>query len=186
MSLDNYRDLSSGGSDVNAGFQFEFFCTNCDRKWKSPFQPYRRGQFSALLARFYFMFNGGAQASRVSTNLSDMGSRGAKEDALNEAQARAQTMYVECPHCHQGVCTDCFDERQGACPACLAKEQQQNQVRQAEAAAATCPNCHAPHAGGRFCGECGFDMASTHKSCPGCGAMALRGARFCTDCGHSF
>jgi predicted amidophosphoribosyltransferase len=40
--------------------------------------------------------------------------------------------------------------------------------------------------GGRFCAECGFDMASTHKSCPGCGTMCARAARFCPDCGHGF
>ncbi|MGH8796605.1 MAG: double zinc ribbon domain-containing protein, partial [Caldimonas sp.] len=49
-----------------------------------------------------------------------------------------------------------------------------------------CPNCQTPSQGGRFCHECGFDMASTHKSCPGCGATMARQARFCTDCGHGF
>ena len=49
-----------------------------------------------------------------------------------------------------------------------------------------CPNCQTPSQGGRFCHECGFDMASTHKSCPGCGSVMPRAARFCTDCGHGF
>ena len=49
-----------------------------------------------------------------------------------------------------------------------------------------CPNCQTASQGGRFCHECGFDMASTHKSCPGCGATMPRQARFCTDCGHGF
>jgi hypothetical protein len=55
-----------------------------------------------------------------------------------------------------------------------------------EAAAVVCPNCQTPSQGGRFCHECGFDMASTHKSCPACGATMMRQARFCTDCGHGF
>ena len=49
-----------------------------------------------------------------------------------------------------------------------------------------CPNCQVLSEGGRFCHECGFDMASTHKSCPGCGTTVSRQARFCPDCGHGF
>jgi membrane protease subunit (stomatin/prohibitin family) len=54
------------------------------------------------------------------------------------------------------------------------------------AAGLSCPNCRSAHGGGRFCAECGFDLASTHKSCPDCGAMATRQARYCNDCGHGF
>ena len=62
------------------------------------------------------------------------------------------------------------------------------QYESAATAAATlaCPNCQTPSQGGRFCHECGFDMASTHKSCPACGVTMMRQARFCTDCGHAF
>jgi membrane protease subunit (stomatin/prohibitin family) len=76
---------------------------------------------------------------------------------------------------------------------CREKGRQQTELQQnaaahrdSQASSSACPNCRTPSSGGRFCGECGFDMASTHKSCPGCGTMVLRQARFCTDCGHSF
>lgn len=195
MALENYRDLSSNGSDIGSGFQYEFYCTHCNHRWKSPFKPYRMGQITGLLTRFAFLFqdSGVRTAGRASNNFADMGSRGAQEKALAEAQARAQTMFTECPGCRKAVCGDCFSAREDRCKPCLAEardEASREQRRQADLAqqggAQSCPSCHQPHAGGRFCGECGFDMASTHKSCPTCGAMVGRQARYCTDCGHGF
>lgn len=190
MALDNYRDLSISGSDVSSGFQFEFYCSSCNSKWKSPFKPYRMGQITGLLRRFAFLFSGGADAGRVSVNFSDMGSRGAYDSAFREALERAQSMYVECSQCHKGVCHDCFDTRKSLCLKCIREQEGENEQKRAQAEhispSSECPNCRQPHSGGRFCAECGFDMASTHKSCPGCGALALRSARFCTDCGHSY
>jgi len=47
---DNYKDLSKN-SGVNAGFQFEFFCEQCNDTWRSPFVPYKRGQVSGWLGK---------------------------------------------------------------------------------------------------------------------------------------
>lgn len=194
MALDNYRDLSTSGNDINAGFQFEFACNVCQRKWKSPFKPYRFGQITGLLTRFSFLVSDFKTAGRTSGNLADMGTRGAKGKALAEARAQAERLYTECPKCHQGVCEDCYVQDKNACTACLDKAAGDARVaaRQAEyetherTSVASCPNCRTAHAGGRFCAECGFDMASTHKSCPACSATLPRQARFCTDCGHGF
>jgi len=193
VALENYRDISSGGSDIGSGFQFEFFCQCCDRRWKSTFKPYRMGQFTGLLNRFAFLFTDMRTAGRATGNFADMGSGGAKDKAFQEALLRAESMYTECRKCRKAVCGDCFDSRQDECVDCITKEREGAAAaeRQAHedagaAAALTCPNCQCRSAGGRFCNECGFDMASTHKSCPTCGAMSARAARFCGDCGHSF
>jgi hypothetical protein len=112
---------------------------------------------------------------------------------LDEARKTAATMYTVCTKCDTSVCRDCINPRTDLCPRCSAAPEGSPAASPAAAAssshatpAMSCPNCRAAHAGGRFCAECGFDMASTHKSCPDCGAMALRQARYCNDCGHGF
>lgn len=193
MGLDNYRDLSTSGNDVSAGFQFEFACTNCSRKWKSPFKPYRLGQITGLITRFTFLYSGAAKTGRASGNFADIGSRGARGKALAEAMQVAETKFVTCPSCLKGVCNQCFDSDADCCLPCVDNSAQKSQMAQRQAveeergrSATACPNCSTPNPGGRFCAECGFDMASTHKACPSCSAMLPRAARFCTDCGHGF
>jgi hypothetical protein len=193
MALENYRDMSTSGNDVSAGFQFEFYCSNCSHKWKTPFKPYRMGQITGLLSRFAFFFTDMRTAGRATGNFADIGSRGAREKALAEAMPQAESRYTVCSACGEAACGDCFSVPDDTCHACLLKASNKAQDASRQAAAEmgeqlahACPNCRCAHAGGRFCAECGFDMASTHKSCPGCGAMTARQSRFCTDCGHSF
>jgi len=195
MALDNYRDLSVGGSDVNAGFQFEFYCSNCNRKWKTPFKPYRMGQVTGFLTRLAFLVSGAANTSRLTGTAADFGSRGAKQQALAEVMPQAQRLYSNCVVCELAFCEDCVDGS-NTCKGCLLKAGKVQPGQDAnggygaqsgsQAGGHACPNCGTAGNGGRFCAECGFDMASTHKSCPGCGAMAERSARFCGDCGHGF
>jgi hypothetical protein len=123
--------------------------------------------------------------------VSEAGSRGAKADALQEAMAMAAERFRQCGTCKKWVINAAFDERAGHCNAC--SKQLLNAAYSSGAysdesgtAAAACPNCQTPSQGGRFCHECGFDMASAFKGCPSCGATMPRQARFCTDCGHSF
>ncbi len=196
-ALENYRDISAGGTDVNAGFQFEFYCTNCSRKWKTPFKPYRIGQISGFLGRFAFLFGGGGpaqQAGRFTGTAADYSARNAKQAALDEAMPQAMRLYTNCSVCNSGVCEDCINA-QDVCKPCVQKGKDPHGAQSGaadhgggaqQAGGHACPNCGTPGNGGRFCPECGFDMASTHKSCPGCGAMADRSARFCGDCGHGF
>ena len=184
MALDNYRDMSTGSAAMDAGFQFEFYCTHCSNKWQSPFKPYRMGQVTGFLSRFSFLLGGMNNAVRASSGVSDYSSRGAREEALAEAQAQAQLRYTQCSACDNAVCHNCFDTSKNMCVPCA---QSKNSASQSAVAGGhACPNCSTPGNGGRFCAECGFDMASTHKSCPGCGALAERQSRFCVDCGHSF
>lgn len=193
MELENYRDLSSLGTNMSSGFQFEFSCSNCSRTWKSPFKPFRTGQFTDLLARLSWLMGKMDTAARVAQGFGDYGSRKARDEALAEATQHAKTLYTVCSKCRKAVCEDCLGASGDTCQLCADKstrERMDGQAREAdgarEQAANACPNCGTSAPGGRFCAECGFDRASTHKSCPGCGAMTLRQARFCTDCGHGF
>jgi hypothetical protein len=64
MAMTNFRDLSTLTSDVSAGFQFEFYCELTGETWRSPFQPYRRGQMAGLIAKLSFFITGAHNASR--------------------------------------------------------------------------------------------------------------------------
>jgi hypothetical protein len=193
MSLTNYRDVSKPGSDVNAGFQFEFHCDNCPRRWASPYKPYRRGQLSGLIYKFAYFLDAHGSIFRATDAVSDAGEKRAREAALQDAIRLAEQRYTECPGCGKAVCEDCWNPRAQRCEACQGKGEPMSGGRGPSAssggnagAGLACPNCRAAFGGGRFCAECGFDMASTHKSCPGCGATCTRTARFCPDCGHGF
>jgi hypothetical protein len=195
MSLTNYRDISRGGSAMDAGFQFEFYCSNCSRIWKSPFEPYRRGQLAGLVFKVSRFIGDRGSLFRASSAVADMGAKGARESALHSALEVAEQRYAECPSCNKTVCDACWNESAKLCEPCSSKGGHSRSSHEshrgggqpeASAAGQRCPNCSTALSGGRFCAECGFDMASTHKSCPGCGAMCARSTRFCTDCGHGF
>jgi len=185
MALTNYRDLSTSSSDVSAGFQFEFYCELCGEKSRSAFKPYRKGQITGWLSRFAFMFHDLNKASRATGAFADAGASGAKGEALAEAMAAAAPLYERCDGCRKWVGRECWNASTGSCRECAARTGTAAGPS-ATAGGAACPNCQTPSAGGRFCAECGFDMASTHKSCPACGVTLPRAARFCTDCGHGF
>jgi Double zinc ribbon len=127
--------------------------------------------------------------------LADAGEKRARRAALEEAIVLAEQRYADCPNCKKTVCEDCWNPRTQQCVSCDGQGEPTPSGRHAPAAASggghagpglACPNCRTALGGGRFCAECGFDMASTHKSCPGCGAMCTRAARFCPECGHGF
>jgi hypothetical protein len=200
MNLTNYREVSKGGSDVGAGFQFEFSCGVCSRAWKSPFKPYRLGQFAGLVYKFAYFLGDRGSMSRASSTVANVGSNRARESALQEALELAQPRYTECKGCQRVACEECFDQRSQLCESCTKKavRTQRDSIESnrtvdpdsgagaGASAGMKCPNCNTGMGNGRFCAECGFDAASTHKSCPGCGVMCTRAARFCPECGHGF
>ena len=193
-TMRNYRDMSTSSSDVSAGFQFEFYCEICGDTWRSDFKPYRKGQITGWLTRFAFMFTDLHKVGRATGTFADAGSNSAKQENLAQSQALAAQRYQHCDGCRKWVCGDCWVNNANHCTECEAKARASSGggygsgYSNGDAGHATmvCPNCQTPSQGGRFCHECGFDMASTHKSCPGCGATMPRQARFCTDCGHGF
>ena len=71
-------------------------------------------------------------------SFADAGSRGAKEEALREAQAMAASRYHRCESCRGFACDDCFNAREQSCKNCVDKarygeqrqEQEKNRARQ--------------------------------------------------------
>ncbi|KQP35441.1 zinc ribbon domain-containing protein [Pseudorhodoferax sp. Leaf274] len=193
MALTNYTDVSPEFTDTDAGFQFEFRCTNCAYRWRSPLQPYRRGRLAGWLFNLNYLVSGARASEAASRRVAESGAGQARDDALAAARQLALAHFGECEDCKKAFCVDCFDADAHLCNECahIARRGHGGAMREAPAAPARssspdCPNCGTASHGGRFCAECGFDMASTHKSCPGCGAMTERSARFCGDCGHGF
>src|SRR5512146_2211937 len=97
MTLSNFQDISKLGSNVDAGFQFEFYCANCSHRWKSPFKPYRRGQLSGLIYKFARFIDSYGRMSEATGWVADAGEKRAGEAALQEALRLAEQRYVECP-----------------------------------------------------------------------------------------
>lgn len=200
MTLKNYHDRSVSSHDVGAGFQFEFYCESCSSTWKTPFKPYRAGQLSAMMQRgallggdvasalgkFGKIFSDLYRIGRAGSSVSGHTSSKAYQSALAEGLAMAENRYHRCGTCKKTVCDECWNEDEQACQNCTKERSQAMRGGQGVGGAMVCANCQTPSQGGRFCHECGFDMASTHKSCPGCGSTMPRSARFCTDCGHGF
>ena len=192
MPLTNYRDISTSMSDVSAGFQFEFYCEKCGEASRSAFRPYRKGQITGWLSRFAFMFYDLNKASRATGAFAEAGGGSAKAEALEEARAAAAALYERCEGCRKWVGRECWNSNSNTCRDCAAKASSDaasgygGSGYSAAGSGPTCPNCQTASQGGRFCHECGFDMASTHKSCTACGVTLSRQARFCTDCGHGF
>jgi hypothetical protein len=53
-------------------------------------------------------------------------------------------------------------------------------------AGVTCGKCGQTVAGGKFCAECGANLAPPGpRFCPGCGQPWTAGAKFCSGCGTS-
>ncbi len=202
MSMKNYHDLSSSSSsETKAGFQFEFYCESCNDSWRSPFHPYRRGRLTGLLKRFDFVFEPLYHLGQASGTLADAGADKAKRAALATVLRQAAQRFHACQACSHWVCDNCFDAHTTECRDCAALaaglaaapagdsaavEPMAGSAAPVSASRPLCPQCQVPSEGGRFCHECGFDMASTHKSCPACGTTVSRASRFCPDCGHDF
>ena len=193
MAMTNFRDLSTGTSDLNAGFQFEFFCELTGESWKSPFKKYTRGRLNGWLSRATTIFYQFYSVDRVASYAAEAGVRKAKAAALADAMEMAADRFRQCEKCNKWVSLAVYEEDRGRCKNCLGTLHASGSSRGAfgnyaddDSSGPVCPNCQTPSQGGRFCHECGFDMASTHKSCPSCGATMSRQTRFCTDCGHAF
>ena len=184
--MDNYRDLSTPAGDVTAGFQFEFFCQHCGDTRRTAFQPYRRGQITGWLTRFTFLVTDLHKFGRATGAFADAGASKARAEALTVATQGMRAAFQRCEGCRRWIGRECWDASTGRCHDCAAKARGARLATGSDAAGAVCPHCATPSEGGRFCAECGFDLGSAHKRCPGCGASAPRSARFCTDCGLAF
>lgn len=64
--------------------------------------------------------------------------------------------------------------------------QQQPKAPPPPAGPTTCPECSETVPGGKFCANCGANLAPTPKFCPSCGTPGTPGAKFCADCGTAY
>lgn len=204
--LKNYRDVSVR-EGTGATMQLEFYCKCCDFTWKSQPKALKTARTLGLLSRLSelagLLGNSQARSLAIKTSSATRFASGvtasskAFQEALQGAQVQAARYFEACTTCADICCDSCIVDANGQCQRCVSKgygsghagsgsygSEQGSQA--AHAGGAACPNCQVPSSGGRFCHECGFDMASTHKSCPTCGSVMPRAARFCTDCGHGF
>lgn len=198
-AMKNYRDLSDL-KGAEAALQFEFFCNCCQYTWKSPIQKYRTGRlmdFMGRVADLTSIFGTSNVRGMASSATSEIGfaAGGAREkkirqEALAKAKSQAARYFNACESCADLCCENCIVGADGWCTRCEKNAMQGQPSAHGGGSvgmtAAVCPNCQIPSEGGRFCHECGFDMASTHKACPGCGGVMPKASRFCTDCGHGF
>lgn len=187
----NYEDNST-----EAGFQFTFYCDNCQDGYKSSFiesETYKKKKGLRGLSA-----GAGIIGSLIGGRLSSIGyaaERGGDilserfqgmspewqkehEKAFERAQNESQQHFHRCHACHKYVCDACHNEDEGLCVDCAPRQE----VYIAKARA---------HAMQRNIDEAG-DTATVWKgkleskttTCPSCGKPAGTG-KFCNNCGAS-
>jgi len=124
------------------------------------------------------------------------------EAAFELAQNEAKQHFHRCPKCKKWVCENDWNEQEGLCvndaprvnvEVAAAKAQKAAQDILEKAAATQiftgeieskqtlCPQCGKPAGEGKFCNNCGANLALVN--CPRCGAASRPGTRFCGECG---
>lgn len=205
----NYRDLCDSFG-TGAGFQFEFYCQECSDLWRSRFQPYQAGRASGWLSQAGSLAGGlfnNLGIDRAVDGFAEQGWGRAKDAALQEAVAEARAHFHRCASCNHHVCDNCWNASAGQCTNCmpdLAAHTERSRhsgrldaVRErayeagqmlagsddvTTAVQSECPQCRAQTRGGRFCPECGHQLA-TPPVCRACSAPLPETGRFCPGCG---
>jgi hypothetical protein len=124
------------------------------------------------------------------------------EAAFELAQNEAKQHFHRCPKCKKWVCENDWNEQEGLCvndaprvnvEVAAAKAQKAAQDILEKAAATQiftgeieskqtlCPQCGKPAGEGKFCNNCGANLALVN--CPRCGAASRPGTQFCGECG---
>jgi len=187
----NYQDNST-----DAGFQFTFYCDNCNDGYKSSFiqsETHKKKGFlrgAAQGANVLGSFLGG-QAGRVGRAASQSGGilsqrfegkspewQKEHEKAFERAQNEAKQHFQRCPNCSKYACDHCWNEDEGLCVRCAPR--QEVYVAQTRAQAMK-----------RNIEQAGNDatvwqgaIESKTTICPSCGKPAGTG-KFCNNCGAS-
>lgn len=187
----NYSDNST-----EAGFQFTFYCDNCNDGFKSSFvesSTYHKGQGIMGLARGAGMLGsiiGGRASSmgwaveRAGNVISDRFDGRSPEwqrehdAAFQQANHEVAGHFHRCHACHEYVCDSCYNENEGMCVSCaprqevyVARARADAMRRNIDEAAATATVWQGA-------------IESKTTVCPGCGHPAGNG-KFCNNCGHS-
>jgi acetyl-CoA carboxylase beta subunit len=125
------------------------------------------------------------------------------EAAFEIAQNEAKPHFHRCPKCKQLVCDSDWNEEPSLCVSCAPRESvevaaaraskmvsdiqtkaQTTEVFKGEidARQALCPKCGKPAGEGKFCSNCGANLAM--GKCSRCGAQNAPTAAFCGECGN--
>ena len=187
----NYQDNST-----EAGFQFTFYCDNCQDGYKSSFiesETYKKGKGIRGLAHgasiIGELIGGGISrlgyaAERGSSVLSErfegMSPEWQKEHekAFEWGQNEAHQHFHRCHSCHKYVCDACHNEDEGLCVSCAPR--QEVYVAKARADAMRRNIETAGSSATVWQGK----IESKTTVCPSCGKPAGTG-KFCNNCGAS-
>jgi len=187
----NYQDNST-----EAGFQFTFYCDNCQDGYKSSFiesETHKKRSFMRGLGQGASILGGlvggrvgslGYSADRASNVLSErfhgMSPEWHKEHekAFERAQNEAQRHFHRCHSCHKYSCDACHNEDEGLCVSCAPRQEIFVAKTRADAMR-------------RNINEAGSSatvwqgrIESKTTACPSCGKPAGTG-KFCNNCGAS-
>lgn len=182
----NFADNST-----EAGFQFTFFCDNCQDGYKSSFiesKSYKKASFirgigrAASIAADLTGVHRGYTVERGTDVLSErfqgMSPEWHKEheQAFQLAQNEVKGRFHKCPSCGQWVCDTCWNDAEGLC----VKEAPHVAAEVAAARAAAMKKQIWEKAEGTqvFTGE----ITAKQTMCPQCGKPAGTG-KFCQNCG---
>jgi hypothetical protein len=187
----NYEDNST-----DAGFQFTFYCDNCQDGYKSSFiesATYRRGKGIRGLATgagvLGSLFGGGLSSigyaadrggSILSERFEGMSPEWQKEHekAFERAQNEARQHFHRCNSCHTYVCDTCYNEDEGLCVACAPRQEVYVAKVRAEAMRRNIDEA------GETATVWQGRIESKTTVCPVCGKPAGNG-KFCNNCGAS-
>ncbi|HOL17894.1 MAG TPA: zinc ribbon domain-containing protein [Bacillota bacterium] len=125
------------------------------------------------------------------------------EAAFEMAQNEAKQHFLRCPKCRKWVCENDWNEEEGLCVECaprvnvevaaaraekmvedIKQKASQTQVfdGKIESKQTICHQCGKPAGQGKFCNNCGANLAM--KQCERCGTLSPANVRFCGECGN--
>jgi hypothetical protein len=187
----NYQDNST-----EAGYQFTFYCDNCNDGVKSSFiesETYGKGKLLRALGQGAGLLGGllggsasnaGYTAGRATDILSERFENRSPEwqkeheAAFERASNEAKDRFHRCPNDAVYVCAACWNEDEGLCVKCAPR--QEVYVAKAKADAMKRNIEEAGQAATVWQG----DIESKTTICPQCGKPAGSG-KFCSNCGAS-
>lgn len=187
----NYQDNST-----EAGFQFTFYCDNCNDGFKSSFiqsETYKRGKSIRAISQGANILGNlvGGRLSNVgwaashggdilSERFNGMSPEWQKEheSAFARAQNEAQQNFHRCHSCHKYVCDACHNEDEGLCVVCAPRQEVYVAKARADAMRRNIDET------GQTATVWQGNIESKTTVCPTCGKPAGTG-KFCNNCGAS-
>jgi len=187
----NYADNST-----DAGFQFTFYCDNCQDGFRSSFiesDTYKRKSGLRGLAQGASILGSliGGRASSVgsaaqrggdviSQRFEGQGPEWHKEHekAFERGQNEAMRNFPRCPACNRYVCSHCWNEDEGLCVTCAPRQEVLVAKTRADAMKRNIETA------GQAATVWQGAIESKTTVCPACGKPAGSG-KFCNNCGAS-